>query len=166
MGLVQPCVLCLQVIKQPTGCCHQNVEALGKGTNLGGWIGSAHHERAGEVEMPTIGAHAFQNLTGKLACGRKNECLAALGHAWLKRRFALGLELVEQGQHKSGGLARASLGNAQHVLTCKHEWNDLRLNRGGGIVTLCLNGLQNGLCEPEISEFRQGWLSIRAARWI
>jgi hypothetical protein len=53
-------------------------------------------------------------------------------------------ELVQHRQREGGRLAGAGLGAAEQVVALEHGGNGLRLDGGGGVVTVLVHSLQDG----------------------
>mgnify|MGYP000299375214 CR=1 FL=1 len=74
-------------------------------------------------------------------------------------RVAHGLAFGQPLQHRqreAGGLAGAGLGAGQQVAAVQHGGDGLRLDRGGRVVALVMDGAQQRLGQAEFSEFHSG----------
>ena len=56
---------------------------------------------------------------------------------------------MQQGQREGRGLAGTGLGNAQKVAPLQYGGDGLGLDRGGGLVALILQGLQDKRVEAQ-----------------
>jgi len=90
----------------------------------------------------------LRDLAGQFACRRKHQHAARL-----ERRLLVGLaQSVDAGQHEGRGLAGAGLRDTHQVAPLEHGRDRLRLDRRGVVVALEVEGLEDGLRQPEVFE--------------
>ena len=139
------------VVEQPAGRGHQDVDAAGQRLGLRPMPDAAEHDGHGEAEIPAVGAEAFGDLGRKLAGGAQHQHAAALAH-W---RAPIGRQAMDDGQRERGGLAGAGLGDAEEVAPGQRDRDGLRLDGGRRLVAFALQRLQDRRSEAEIGKIHQ-----------
>jgi hypothetical protein len=103
---------------------------------------------------------AFSNLAGEFARWREHQ--HAAGFEW---GLLVGIaQTVDAGQHESGRLTGAGLGDAHEVAAFEDRRNSLRLDRCRFGIALHVESLEHGLRQPEIGKLCHEYSQSYAAR--
>ena len=136
----------LRQIQQAAGGGHQNIHALLDLGDLRVHAHAAKDDGGAELQVFAVGLHRLFHLRCQLAGGSEHQGSDADTAKLILCAAAHG-EAVQKGQGESGSLAGAGLGAAQQVVPLEHQGNGLRLDGGGGFVTLLAHGLHDGGCQ-------------------
>ena len=136
----------LEMVEQAAGRGDQDIDAAG---DLGILVPEGHaadEERDRQAALGAVAGKVFLHLCRKLARRLQDEGA---------RHSRPGATLLQQGQHRQsegGGLARAGLGNAQHVAALHDMWDRLGLNGRGRRVAGRLHGGENFWGKSEVGK--------------
>ncbi len=134
-------------IEQTARRCHQHFDAMGERADLAVDRHAADGKRHGKgAHMAAIGAEAVRNLAGQLSGRGQHQHAAGL----LLGPQALGVEVVQDRQRESRGLAGSGLRDADDIAALHGERNGLILDRGRSDVFLFGKGAKDRLNEAEI----------------
>ena len=86
---------------------------------------AADQERMAELGIFAVLVEAFRHLVGQFAGGLQHQ------GAWHARLGTAARQHLDHREGEAGGLARAGLGDADHVPPLQHLRNSLRLDRRG-----------------------------------
>ena len=150
-GVLKLGVLFLEVIDQASRRGDEDVEAASQRLDLLAVLHAAEHHRHLEAKVFAIGAEAVSDLGRQLAGGRQDQSAAAP----TRRRAWVGLQEVEDGEGKGGGLAGAGLSDAQKVAAGHDAGNGLRLDRRGDRVTFGGQSQEERLGEAKVGKLSQ-----------
>ena len=118
------------MVHQAAGCGHHNINRAAEGADLLAERRAAHEgDGAQPFHVGSVGEGAFFNLGGQFAGGGEHQ--RARAFAGLVAAVA---ELLECGQQKGGGFARAGLRRGHDVTLVERMRNGLCLNRSGRFV--------------------------------
>jgi hypothetical protein len=112
-----------------------------------------------EAELGAVGLEVFRDLRRQFARGRQDERTATTA----RRRLTVGREAVKDGEREGGGLAGASLGDAEQVAAFHHAGDRSELDRGGLGIALGCQRFENRGVEVQVLELGQvgGFFRVR-----
>ena len=139
LHIVQAYVPLVHQVHEPSGAGHHNVRPPVQGLHLGVLVYAAEKHAGEQGQLLAIGHKVVLNLLGQLPGGGENQRADGPGRAGPHRAAG---KVLQNGQGKGRGFARARLGTAQHILTGKHQGNGGRLDGRGGGITALGHGLQ------------------------
>ena len=96
--------------------------------------------------MPAIGAEAVGDLAGQFARGREHQNAAG----FFIGPHALDMQMIDDRQRESGGLAGSSLRDADDIAALHRERNGLGLDRRGSEIFFFREGADERLYEAEV----------------
>ncbi len=138
---VEAHVLAAHQVEQSPGAGDDDVGSAAQGALLGHGADAAKDRDGADVGELAQHLEVAVDLHGQLARGREDQgprVLSAAGH-----------KALDDGQREGGGLARAGLGQAEHVAAFEHLGNGLGLD-GPGLAEARLGyGAQNVFVQPE-----------------
>lgn len=125
---------------------HDDVEAPSQGARLRHRAHAADDHGRGMAHLLAIGADRVGDLGREFAGRRQNQRAGCL-----RLRPVLQFEhAVQKREHEGGRLARARLGETDHVRTGQDRGNGLGLDRRRRLVALGGNRLEDRIGEAEI----------------
>ena len=142
---VEPDVSLLEQVEEASRGRDQDIDAAPERRDLLLLAHAAEDDRAGQGHVAAVVPAVLADLRGELAGGRDDE--GARG-----ARPRLAGQGLEQGQREGRRLAGPGLGAADEVPAGEHRRDGLHLDGGRGLVTLLLDGPEEGLGQAELAE--------------